>query len=126
MGQLYLLASEEEASFNQDALQQMRQSLGTTRCQEILEEAVFGLTDDLGALEAAVAKEQYDQIADLSLKIYDAAKLLGMLPLVEVAGNLRECAFAEDRVSVFAVSGRLVRISEELLFQIIQFADQPS
>jgi hypothetical protein len=122
--EVYRIASHEDAVLDTTRIAVLRQSLGAQRCREVVEEVVFHLTDRLGLLRAALDEANAADAQALASRLASLSEQVGLADFARVARSLCECLQAGDRVATAAVGARLLRLGEESLLSVIDYADQ--
>ena len=106
---------EDAALFDEAALDEMRAGVGVRIFDELYEDAVFEVTERLGAIELSIAEEALDRAARLAAELALTARGAGFPQLAEIADSLCRCCDGDDVVAARAVGERLLRIGEESL-----------
>ena len=123
--QLYQFAAHEDPELDTSRIIVLRQSLGDQRCREVVEEVVFHLlTDRLGMLRAALESGNTAEAQVIAFRLASLSEQVGLADFARVARDLGACLAAGDRIATGAVSARLLRLGEDLLFSVILYADQ--
>jgi hypothetical protein len=106
------------------AIALLRRSLGDQRTREIVEEAVFHLSDRLGLLREALDAGDAAAARALAERIAALATQVGLASFARVARDLAGCLGRGDAAATAAVAARLARQAEESLYGVIHYADQ--
>lgn len=108
---------EDAALFDDAALDEMRSGVGVRIFDELYEDAVFEVTERLGAIEISIAEEALDRAARLAAELALTARGAGFAHLAEISDSLARCCDADDIVAARAVGERVLRIGEESLLK---------
>ena len=122
--QLYRMASHEDAVLDTTRIVVLRQSLGDRRCREVIEEVVFHLTDRLTLLQAALDAGNTADAQPLAARLASLSEQVGLADFARVARDLCACLHAGDTIASAAVSARLLRLGEDSLFTVMDYADR--
>jgi hypothetical protein len=122
--ELYSIASHEDAVLDTTRIMVLRQSLGDQRCREVVEEVVFHLTDRLGLLQGALADGNAADAQALASRLASLSEQVGLADFARVSRDLCDCLAAGDRVATAAVGARLIRLGEDSLFSVMDYAEQ--
>jgi hypothetical protein len=122
--ELYRIASHEDAVLDTTRIAVLRQSLGSQRCREVIEEVVFHLTDRLGLLRTALEEASAADAQSLASRLASLSEQVGLADFARVARALSACLRAGDEVATAAVGARLLRLGEESLLSVIDYAEQ--
>lgn len=108
---------EDAALLDDAALDEMRIGFGARIFDELYEDAIFEVTERLGALEISIAEEALDRAARLAAELALTARGAGFAHLAEISDSLARCYDADDIVAARAVGERVLRIGEESLLK---------
>ena len=122
--ELYQIATREDAVLDTGRIVVLRQSLGDQRCREVVSEVVFHLTDRLGLLQMALDSGDVADAQTLASRLASLSEQVGLKDFARVARDLGHCLGAGDPVAMAAVAALLMRLGEESLFSVINYADQ--
>jgi hypothetical protein len=122
--ELYRIASHEDAVLDTTRIAVLRQSLGDQRCREVIDEVVFHLTDRLGLLQTALDDDNAADAQALASRLASLSEQVGLADFARVARDLCACLQAGDATATSAVGARLIRLGEDSLFSVIDYADQ--
>jgi hypothetical protein len=121
--QVYRLASHENAVLDRSRIEVLRQSLGASRCREVVEEVVFHLTERMSRLEAALIAGDVPEAVRLAARLASLSEQVGLADFSRVARELGTCLDAGDATATAAVLARLLRLGEGSLFSVIVLAE---
>lgn len=114
---IYEMDDEDAALLDDAALDEMRIGFGARIFDELYEDAIFEVTERLGALEISIAEEALDRAARLAAELALTARGAGFAHLAEISDSLARCYDADDIVAARAVGERVLRIGEESLLK---------
>ena len=94
--------------------------VGIEESREVIEKAIFELSDRLWLLEKAFYDSSLDDAKEVTHGLCDLAQEFGLVEFSKVAGDLVQCILRTDYVATQAVATRLVRVGERSLYKIVQ------
>ena len=118
--QVVRITAQESALVDTSAVFGLQQRLGTARCQEMVEDAIYQITERLAVLERAVRQEDMDRALDAARTLIGLTTRIGLLRMSVVSSDLCEVIADGDRNAVGAVTARLVRLGEDSLFTLVR------
>ena len=121
---LYQFKARENATLDTTRIMVLRQSLGDERCREVVEEVVFHLSDRLSLLQIALRESQAAEAGALAQRLASLSEQVGLADFARVARDLVKCLSTGDRTAIAAVGARLIRLGEDSLFSVIDYADE--
>jgi len=124
MGEVYTLLATEPSAIDIDMLNHLKATVGEKRCRGIVDGIVFEISDLLCQVERAAGREDFDVLPSLLTRLRTLAAQVGLVCMTDVASDLSECAESYDRVAVASVTARLIRLGEDSLFALIEYADR--
>ncbi len=123
MAQVVHLATHERPELDDSAVTELRQMMGESRFQEVVEESAFQLIEKLCQIEKAVNARAFEDVFRLSKRVSLMSIQVGMEDFAHVAEDLQACSETGDLVAIEAVAARLSRVGEASLFSVLQLAD---
>jgi len=124
MGNVLALVTSEVSAIDTDAIQALKRSVGEKRCRTVLDGMIYGITDGLCQVERAVQAKTYDALPESLPQLRVLSGQVGLVCMADVLGDLEQCVEDGDEVAIHAVTARLIRIGEDSLFNLIEFADR--
>ena len=118
--QMVRITAQESALVDTSAVFGLQQSLGTPRCQELVEDAIYQITERLAVLERAVRQDDLEIALDAARTLIGLSVRIGLIRMSVVASDLCEVIADRDRPAVAAVTARLVRLGEDSLFTLVR------
>jgi hypothetical protein len=106
-----------------DALFSLQASMGVDESKDIIERAVFELSDRLWLLEKALHDTEIAEVKRLAKSLVAISAQIGLSEFSLVASDLTYCIQRDDPVAIQAVAARLVRVGERSLFLAVQFPE---
>lgn len=113
----------EAPAMQTDALLSLQASLGVDESRDVIERAVFELSDRLWLLEQALHETQMPEVDRLSRSLIAISAQIGLSEFSLVASDLSNCIQRGDKIAIGAVAARLVRVGERSLFLAVQFPE---
>lgn len=114
------ITAQESALVDTTAVIGLQQSLGTLRCQEMVEDAIYQITTRLAKLERAVRADDFETAADAARALIGLTARIGLQRMSVVASDLSEVLAVRDEMAIGAVTARLVRLGEDSLFTLVR------
>ncbi|WP_316013769.1 hypothetical protein [Roseobacter sp. HKCCA0434] len=114
------MPAQDRALVDTSAVARLEQRVGTRRCQELVEETIYEITDKLAKMERAVKAERFDDARDLARGLIGACTRIGLIRMSLVATDLTEVIALDDRPAIGAIAARLVRLGEDSLFTLVR------
>ncbi|MEM8571299.1 MAG: hypothetical protein AAGG56_10355 [Pseudomonadota bacterium] len=102
----------------------LRQSVGDQRCREILEEVIYHLSDKLTQIEFALESADFAKVITVCSRLANLSEPVGLEDFARVARDLRSCVEAEDATARAAVAARLMRLGDNAICSMMNYADQ--
>lgn len=118
--QVIRITAQESALVDTTAVMGLQQSLGTLRCQEMVEDAIYQITTRLAKLERAVRADDFETATDAARTLIGLTTRIGLLRMSVVASDLCEVLALRDETAIGAVTARLVRLGEDSLFTLVR------
>lgn len=110
----------EEPLIEYASLRALTNRFGQERSRDLLENAIFELSDRLWLLEKAFYDGALDEAKRVAASFCSLADEIGLVEFSKVASDLVDCIARSDYVATQAVATRLVRVGERSLYQIVQ------
>lgn len=114
------ITAQDSALVDTTAVMGLQQSVGTLRCQEMVEDAIYQITERLAKLERAVREGDHDQALDAARVLIGLTTRIGLLRMSVVSSDLCEVLAENDTAAIAAVTARLVRLGEDSLFTLVR------
>mgnify|MGYP001797960565 CR=1 FL=1 len=97
----------------------LQRRLGHQRCQEMVEEAIYGVTDRVARAEKALDRDVPIMALNYARELEEMCLQIGLSRMGQVASDLIDTLEREDSVAANAIMARLVRLAEEALFCLV-------
>ena len=104
-----------------EALQSLHASLGPDESRDVIERAVFELSDRLWLLQKALHDNEMDEVRRIARSMVAVSAQMGLTEFSLVA--VVNCIAKSDSVSIGAVAARLIRVGEGSLFVAVRFPE---
>lgn len=111
----YRLSEEEASLLDEEAIDDLRDEVGDFAFDEMVEDALFEVTERLSTLEIALLTDDYDLVGALSADVVEPARGVGLAKVAELGETLARCCENGDEITIRAVAERLLRVGEESL-----------
>ncbi|MCP5088531.1 MAG: hypothetical protein GY952_17215 [Rhodobacteraceae bacterium] len=118
------LNPNEEPWIHQDAIRVLQDSLGVDCSRDVVERAVFEISDRLCRLELAFHDGRLDEVGKLAGSLVGMSTQIGLLVFANVAASLCHSVQCENHVTAAAQAARLLRLGESSLFCAVEIADR--
>jgi len=118
------LALSEAPLVHCDAITILQASLGAETSRDVVERAVFEISDRLCRLELALHAGETKTVGKIAGSLICMSTQIGLLVFAEVARGLAEAVYSENTVTAAALAERLLRLGEASLFCAVELADQ--
>lgn len=106
---------EGERLLDQDAPARLRNDIGEAAFSEVLEDAIFEITERLAAFETAARVDDNAAAAEIADRLSVIARSIGFTAVATVAEIAASCCRDDDPVAARAVASRLMRVGEDSL-----------
>lgn len=106
-----------------DALYSLQAALGEDQSKDVIERAVYELSDRLWMLERAMHDNELDEVKRIAKGLIGISAQIGLTEFSLVASDLVDCIQSKDDIAIASVSARLVRVGERSLFMAVQFPE---
>lgn len=117
------LAHRETPRITYEAMLMLQQNLGLATSRDVIERAVFELSDRLARLELALEEDRLQAVQTLAIGMIAISTQIGLTEFADVAADLVFCIDCENTVAIQAVAARLIRLGERSMSQAVQFAE---
>ncbi len=117
------LALNEAPLVRCDAIRVLQDSLGVETSRDVVERAVFEISDRLCRLELALFDSNHKEVEKLSSSLVGMSTQIGLVVFADVAAGLALSIRAEDFIASAALATRLLRLGETSLFCAVELAD---
>ncbi len=107
-----------------DAIATLQASLGVESGRDVVERAVFEISDRLCRLELALHDEDWKTVGKTAAGLVCMSTQIGLLVFAEVASALANTIANQDDVAATALAWRLLRVGEASLFCAVEQADR--
>lgn len=124
MGNVVTLATSEPSAIDTDQVQRLKRELGEKRCRTIVDGMIFEITDALCKIEIHANVNEFDLMLGHIDRVTEISDQLGLVCLTDVAADLSVAISGNDLPAILAISSRLIRLSEDSLFSLIEFTDR--
>jgi len=124
MGNVVTLATSEQSAIDTDQVQRLKRELGEKRCRTIVDGMIFEITDALCKIEIHANANEFELMSDHIDRVTEISDQLGLVCLTDVATDLSGAISGNDLPAIIAISSRLIRLSEDSLFSLIEFTDR--
>ena len=124
MGNVLNLCLSEPSAIDTDAVQMLKRELGEKRCRSVVDTIIFEITDTLCRVERLIAAESFVELPDHLMKLRDQSAQVGLICMLDVANDLIDAVEQGDHTAASAIASRLIRLGEDSLFSLIEFADR--
>ena len=118
--QVIRITAQDTALVDTSAVNGLQQSLGTLRCQEMVEDTIYQITERLSKLERAVREDEYEAAGVAVDVLVELTAKIGLGRMSVVASDLSHLLTNRETVAISAVTARLVRLGEDSLFTLVR------
>ncbi len=115
---------DEDPLVHQDAIRVLQESLGVESSRDVVERAVFEISDRLCRLELAYYEGKLDEVGKLAGSLVSMSTQIGLLVFASVANGLSVSIRNDNRVAASALAARLLRLGESSLFCAVELSDR--
>jgi hypothetical protein len=115
------LRHTEAPAVQTEALYSLQASLGPDESRDVIERAVFELSDRLWLMQKALHDNEMDEVQRIARSLVAISAQMGLTEFSLVASDLATCIARSDIASINAVAARLIRVGESSLFVAVQF-----
>ncbi len=123
MGQISQLQLTETVWIQPDSVRVLQKNLGLTGSQDVIERAVFEISERLVNLELALDDLEFPTVRKIAKSLIGVSAQIGLQLFSQVCADVVICADRDDLTALVAVSKRLLRISDASLFAAIDLPD---
>ena len=124
MGNVVTFATSEQSAIDTDQVQRLKRELGEKRCRTIVDGMIFEITDALCKIEVFAEKRAFAEMQVFLDRVREISNQLGLVCLTDVAADLSTAIAGDDQPAILAITARLIRLSEDSLFSLIEFTDR--
>lgn len=117
------LAYKDVPRIQFEAMVLLQENLGPQTSRDVIERAVFEVSDRLCKLELALYDRDFDQVQTLAVGLIAISAQIGLAEFSDVASDLVFCIDCQEMTATHAVAARLLRLGESSMFQAVQFAE---
>ena len=115
----------EEPFVQGEAIQMLQEALGAETSRDVVELAVFEVSDRLCRLELAFYEGDLIEMRKIAQGLVGISSQIGLQSFSNTARNLADEIERSNFVNVAAITGRLLRLGERSLFCAVELADYP-
>lgn len=112
---IMIKSSETGAELDRSAMKDLRDSVGQTVFDELIEDAIFEVTERIARIEQLCKSADLATMAPIAHDLVAVAGQVGMSGVSEIAAGLERCCTDRAEVSALAIAQRLVRVGEASL-----------
>lgn len=123
MGQISRLQLTETVWIHAGSVKILQKNLGFSGSQDVIERAVFEISERLGQLEKYLLDDDLSSVRKIAKSLVGISAQIGLLLFSKVAADIVICADRNDRVGMISVAGRLLRISDASLYAAVDTSD---
>ena len=105
----------DERLIDQDASLRLRDDVGEVTFTDMLEDAIFEITERLAPFEAAMKFDALEDAAEIARGLTVVARSIGFTAVATVAEIAAGCCQQKDDIAARAVASRLMRVGEDSL-----------
>lgn len=116
----------EVPEIQHEALQILKRNLGNDASRDVIERAIYELSDRLCKIEYNLKLENLDKVHKLALGMIAISDQIGMASISLVSSDLVKCIDQGDPTAIAAVAQRLLHLSETSMFEAVDIADWPA
>ena len=117
------LAYRDMPNIQYEAMLILRENLGSEASRDVIERAVFEVSDRLCKLELALYDRDFDTVQTLAVGLIAISCQIGLVEFADVASDLVFCIDCKEMTATNAVAAPLLRLGERSIFEAGQFAD---
>lgn len=107
--------NEAGAQLDRAAMKDLRDAVGQTVFDELIEDAIFEVTERISRIEQLSKAADLPAMAPIAHDLVAVAGQVGMCGVSEIAAGLERCCIDGAEVSAQAIAQRLVRVGEASL-----------
>ena len=120
------LQRQEVPEIQEEALHILQRSLGHAASRDVIERAIYELSDRLCQMEYNLKRGELAKVRKLALGMVAISDQIGMSSISMVSTNLVQCIDQQDATAIAAVAHRLINLGETSMFEAVEFADWPA
>lgn len=118
------LPLREAPAISVDVLDTLRRSLGHDSSKQVVERAVFEISDRLVTLEQSLYAGDLEKAAKLSSGLSKLSSQIGLNVFADAADGLAQSIQNQDAVAAAALAGRLLRLGQSSLYHLVEVVGQ--
>lgn len=107
--------NETGAQLDRTAMKELRDTVGQTVFDELIEDAIFEVTERIARIEQLSLLADLAAMAPIAHDLVAVAGQVGMCGVSEIAAGLERCCLDGAEVPALAIAQRLVRVGEASL-----------
>ena len=107
-----------------DAIATLQASLGVESGRDVVERAVFEISDRLCKLELALHDDDMETVGKIAASLVCMSIQIGLLVFAEIASGLANEIGNQNHIAAAALAWRLLRVGESSLFCAVELADR--
>lgn len=107
--------NETGAQLDRAVMRDLRDAVGPAVFDELIEDAIFEVTERIGRIEQLSQSRDVAAIAPIAHDLVAISGQVGMCGVSEIAAGLERCCLDGALVSAQAIAQRLVRVGEASL-----------
>ena len=123
MGQISQLQLKETVWIHPDSVKVLQKNLGLMGSQDVIERAVFEISERLVNLELALVDLDFLTVRKIAKSLIGVSAQIGLQLFSQICADVVFCADRDDQNALVAVAKRLLRISDASLFAAIDLPD---
>ena len=112
---LTMKMSETGAQLDRSVMKDLRDAVGQTVFDELIEDAIFEITERIARIEQLSQSGDIAAISPIAHDLVAISGQVGMSGVSEIAAGLERCCLDGAQVSAQAIAQRLVRVGEASL-----------
>jgi hypothetical protein len=120
------LQRQEVPEIQTEALHILQRNLGREASRDVIERAIYELSDRLCQLEYCLKMEKLVKVRKLAVGMIAISDQIGMTSISMVCSDLVRCIDQQNATATAAVANRLINLGETSMFEAVEFADWPA
>ena len=109
----------ETVQIHPDSVKTLQKQLGFEGSQELIERAVFEISERLVVMERALDVWDFDRVRKIASGLVRISEQIGLALFSRIAADVVLCVDRKDSVAAVAVTRRLLRVSDASLYAAI-------
>lgn len=114
------LKMSEDVKIQPKSIKVLQKNLGLEGWQDVIERAVYEMSERLGRLEQAVLNDEVEKIRRISKSLIGISDQVGLDLFSKIAADVVYCSDKNDIAAVYSVTTRLLRVGEASLFAAVE------